>query len=289
MSEVTKTPPHAGAEAAPRQRRGEAIAERTIGGLRPYRLHISLLVYISAVLVADALLPTFWPQAGLGALTLLVLYLYTLRLSPGQRLQVWLCVLVATGFEILGSIVIGVYRYRLHNIPLYVPPGHGLVFLFGLTAGATPVFQRHGRRVAIVLLAVCAAWAFAGLTLMPGWTNRIDIQGAVCLPILAGFVLLSPRYAMFAAVFVVTSIIEIVGTRAGDWYWLPVAPPFQLPSGNPPSAIAGGYCVIDSSVALLSLALSRMPLARLGFTVRDRKKHTRSSAPRSGWSDVAKL
>jgi hypothetical protein len=40
---------------------------------------------------------------------------------------------------------------------------------------------------------------------------------------------------------------------------------------------------------VLSLALSRLPLARLRLTVRDRNKHARSSAPRSGWTDVAKL
>ena len=227
--------------------------------LRPYWLHAYLLVFLALLLVADARLQNFWPQCGLGVLTFLVLWLCTLRLPAPMRRQVWLCVVVATGFEILGSIVVGVYRYRLHNVPLYVPPGHGLVFLFGLTAGATPLFQRYGRKLAIVLLGACSAWALAGLTLLPLWTHRLDLQGAACLPIFAWFLLRSPRYALFAAIFVATTDIEIVGTLAGDWYWLPVAPLHHLPSGNPPSAIAGGYCVIDASVAAVTLALSRLP------------------------------
>jgi hypothetical protein len=167
-------------------------------------------------------------------------------------------VVVATCFEVFGSLIWGVYRYRLHNIPLYVPPGHGLVYFFGLTAGATPIFQRYGRRAALVVLGLCSAWAIAGLTVLPLWTQRLDIQGALCLPVFAWFLLRSPRYALFAAIFIATTDLEIIGTLAGDWYWLPVAPLDHIPSANPPSAIAGGYCVIDSSVALVILGLQRL-------------------------------
>lgn len=233
-----------------------------ISRLRPYWLHVGLLAYMALLLLGDAALRTAGPQSALGVLTFVVLWLCTLRLPRAQRRQVWLCVVIATGFEVMGSIIIGVYRYRLHNIPLYVPPGHGLVFLFGFTAGATPIFQRHGRRLALVLLTVCSLWAVAGLTVLPPRTDRMDVQGALCLPIFAWFVLRSPRYALFAAIFVMTTVVEIVGTRAGDWYWMPVAPLTNLPSGNPPSAIAGGYCVIDSSVAVVTLALSRLPPLR---------------------------
>jgi hypothetical protein len=236
-----------------------------IGRVRPYWLHAYLLVYTAMLLYLDAVWASFWPQCGLGVLTFLVLWLCTKRLDPALRRQVWLCVVVATGFEVVGSIIIGVYRYRLHNVPLYVPPGHGLVFFFGLTAGATPVFQRYGRQAAMVVLAACAAWAVAGLTVLPIWTHRIDVQGALCLPIFAWFLWRSPRHAMFAAIFIATTDLEIVGTLVGDWYWMPVAPLHHLPSGNPPSAIAGGYCVIDSSVALVILALTRLRSLRRFF------------------------
>lgn len=227
--------------------------------VRPYWLHLYLLIYTPLLLVADSRLPSVWPQLGLGALTFFCLWLCTQRLDdPSARLQVWLCVGVATGFEVFGSLVWGVYRYRFHNIPLYVPPGHGLVYLFGLTAAGLPVFRRHGRRAAYVVLAACTAWALAGLTILPGLTHRVDVQGALCLPVFAYAIMRSPRFALFAAIFVATTDLELAGTWSGTWTWLPVAPWDHVPSGNPPSAIAGGYSVIDGSVALVMAVLLRL-------------------------------
>ncbi len=234
-----------------------------IDRLRAYWLHLYLLTYTPLLLLADSRLPSVWPQLGLGALTFFVLWLCTLRLDDRQaRLQVWLCVGVATGFEVFGSLVWGVYRYRFHNIPLYVPPGHGLVYLFGLTAAGLPVFQRHGRRAAYVVLAACMAWALGGLTVLPLLTHRLDVQGALCLPVFAYAIMRSPRFALFAAIFVATSDLELAGTWFGTWAWVPVAPWDHVPSGNPPSAIAGGYSVIDGSVALVMTLLVRARVLR---------------------------
>src|SRR5690348_4596719 len=100
-------------------------------GLKPYWLHIYLLVYTPAGLLADSRVTAPWQQWLLGALTFTVLYLAALKAPKELRPQVWTCVVVATGFEIFGSLVWGVYHYRLQNLPLFVPPGHGIVYLFG--------------------------------------------------------------------------------------------------------------------------------------------------------------
>jgi hypothetical protein len=237
-----------------------------IGRIRPYRLHVALLIYTPIVLLADSVVANVWEQAGLGVVTALVLLLCTRSLRPHERWQVWLCVVVATGFEVFGSLVWGVYRYRWHNLPLYVPFGHGLVYFFGLTAAGLPVFRRHGRRAAGVLLGACTAWALAGLTVLPLLTHRLDVQGALCLPVFAWCVLLTPRYAMFGAIFVATTDLELAGTLAHDWAWLPTAPWDGVPSGNPPSAIAGGYSIIDGSVAFLLALLVRLGVAPVSTT-----------------------
>ena len=81
-----------------------------------------------------------WPwEYVLGAVTLGALWLWTTRLSPGDRAQVWLCVVVATAFEYLGSQVWGAYRYRFIGIPAFVPFGHGLVYVFAFGVAATAV------------------------------------------------------------------------------------------------------------------------------------------------------
>ena len=233
-----------------------------LAALKPYWMHLYLLLYTPLVLFADSRVANAWQQASLGLLTFCLLFLCTRRVGPEARRQVWVCVVVATGFEVLGSLVWGVYRYRWHNLPLYVPPGHGLVYLFGLTAAATPVFQRHGRRAAYGVLALCGAWAVAGITVLPLVTHRFDLQGAACLPLFALAILRSPRYALFATIFLATTDLELAGTVFGDWAWVPVAPWTHLPSGNPPSAIAGGYAVIDGSVAVAMALLLRLRILR---------------------------
>lgn len=226
-----------------------------VARIRPYGLHLYLLAYAPAMLLADAGMRDLAPQLGLGVVTFLVLWLCTRYLEPGEARQVWICVVVATGFEVFGSLIWGVYRYRLHNVPLYVPPGHGMVYLFGLTAGRLPVFRRHGRHAAYVVLAGCVAYAVLGLTALPSLTHRVDVQGALCLPVLAACILFTRRYALFAAIFIAVLDLELAGTWARDWYWLPVSPWDHIPSGNPPSAIAGGYCIIDGTVLLAIAAL----------------------------------
>lgn len=227
------------------------MLERLLEGLKPYWLHLYLLAYTPVGLLADSKVTALWQQWLLGLLTFTVLYLAALKAPKELRPQIWACVIVATGFEVFGSLVWGVYRYRLHNLPLFVPPGHGIVYLFGLLAAQTPVVVKFGRRVAHVVLAGASVWAVAGLTLLPLVTHRIDLQGALCLPVFAFFLLRSPRWPLFAAIFVIVSELEICGTTFGNWQWMAVAPWTHIPSGNPPSVIAGGYCVIDGSVLAL--------------------------------------
>jgi hypothetical protein len=237
-----------------------AVARR----LRPYWLHAYLLGYIAAGLAADSRVTELWQQYGLGLLTFVVLGLCSRLVPPGERRQVFLCVGVATCFEVFCSLVWGLYRYRFENVPLYVPPGHGLVYLFGLSAGRTPLMRRFPRQAAAVALALASAWAVAGLTVLPALTGRVDLLGAACLPLFALFLWRSPRYPLFAAIFVATSWLEIIGTSLGTWAWQPLAPGTHfLTSGNPPSVIAGAYCVIDGSVLLLSAALGRLAVRPL--------------------------
>ena len=70
-------------------------------------------------------------QLVLGGGTWLALALACRSVSPALRVQTLVVVVVATCGEIVGSIVWGVYTYRLENLPSFVPPAHGLVYLGG--------------------------------------------------------------------------------------------------------------------------------------------------------------
>src|SRR4029078_10981873 len=95
-----------------------------------------------------------------------------------------------------------------------------------------------------------------GLTVLPFLTGRLDVQGAIVWPLLAWCVLRSRKGDMFAAIWGAVATIEIGGTWAGDWGWAASAPWSHLPSGNPPSAIAAGYAVIDGAVLLVAPRLA---------------------------------
>ncbi len=222
----------------------------TFAALRPYRMHAFLLAYTVVLLVVDGRAGGLGPQIALGILTFAVLWSCLRNAPPAVRWAAWVCVPIATLFEVWGSLIWGGYHYRLHNIPLYVPPGHALVYLFGITAATLPLMRAHARAFELTVLGVATAWTIAGVTVLPLTGHRLDVLGAACWPLLAWCILRSSRPTMFAAIWIATATLEIAGTLAGDWTWVAVAPWSHLAAGNPPSAIAAGYAVIDGSVAL---------------------------------------
>src|SRR5947208_3392376 len=95
-------------------------------------------------------------QVGLGFATWLVLLAALRPLPLERRVQTLLVVGVATCMEVVGSILWGVYTYRLHNLPLFVPPGHGLVYLAGISLSETRLVRARPRWF-VVAVAACAA------------------------------------------------------------------------------------------------------------------------------------
>jgi hypothetical protein len=231
---------------------GRVTAPKPGASRTPLWYLVAILLYAPVVLFIDGHLSAPWPwEYLLGALTLGVLALWTSRLSAADRTQVWICVVVATGWEYLGSQVWGGYRYRFGNIPTYVPFGHGLVYVFAFSLAATPWVRRYERGFTLGVLGIAVAWALAGITVLGPLTGRSDVHGLYWLPFFAAAVLFSPRRALFAAIFIAVTDLELAGTVFGAWTWLPSTPWFHVASGNPPSAIAGGYTIIDGTVLLL--------------------------------------
>jgi hypothetical protein len=197
-------------------------------------------------------------QLGLGVVTWLVLLAAIWPLATIVRAQVIGVVLFATVAEVTGSLIWGVYRYRLHNLPLFIPPAHGLVYLSGL-ALALVVRPR-------LLVAFAAAgsigWGLAGITVLP----RLDVAGAMCVPLLAAFLWRSPYRATYAGVFVVVAALELYGTSIGVWRWARELPGLGIPQGNPPSGVASGYVWFDVMALLVApwlVAGTRTVRARL--------------------------
>jgi hypothetical protein len=187
-------------------------------------------------------------QLMLGAATWLILIAACASLGPEDRVRALLVVAVATCAEVLGSIVLGAYTYRLENLPAFVPPGHGLVFLAGLRISQSKPVRRHARAFLAAVIAIVAAWGLAGLVLL----GRTDVLGAITGALLIYVLLRGRAPTLYAGVFLIVGFLEIYGTSIGAWHWAATTPDTPLQTGNPPSGIAGVYVLFD--VAAIALA-----------------------------------
>jgi len=208
------------------------------------------LLYLAALLAADHY-ASFHEQLALGVLTWLVLAAAVVRAPLERRVQVAGVVCFATIGEVTGSLLWGVYHYRLHNLPLFVPPAHGIVYLTGL-AFATSL-RRHARALAVVAATAAATWGLLGLTVLP----RRDVAGAVGVPLLLLFLWRSHNRALYASVFLVVAALELYGTAIGTWRWARTLPGIGIPDGNPPSGVASGYVWFDVMALLVAPLIFR--------------------------------
>jgi len=167
------------------------------------------------------------------------------------RVQVAVLVIVATILECVGSLIWGAYTYRLDNLPLYVPAGHGLFYLSALRTASLPLLQRRARAIVIAVTAGATGWMLYGLVAHP----LPDLLGFVTWAIFIRFIVRGRNPLLYAVSFAMTTVLELYGTGLGIWTWSPVLPVLMLPAGNPPTGIGAGYAAMD--------ALTRRIVARI--------------------------
>ena len=180
-------------------------------------------------------------QRLIGAATWLLLIVLVRREPRVIQAQVATLVVLATLLEYSASPLLGLYTYRLHNVPSFVP------------AGPRPRLPgRRARRAlaggheapvdpACSTLAVATAWAVGGLVV----PEHPDTLGFVLYLSFAAFILRGRTPGVYAAAFVLTAALELYGTHLGTWAWAPHDPTGLLSAANPPSGIPGGYCWLD--------------------------------------------
>jgi hypothetical protein len=195
-----------------------------------------------------------WLQRGLGALTWLVLLVALSRVTPLVRVQTGVVVVFATVVEYIFSPTLEVYVYRFDNVPMYVPPGHGLVYLSAYALGHAAFVQRRMRAAEIAVLVVGGAWAAYGVLL----ADRPDALGAFWFLCLAAFLAWGPSKPVYVGAFVVVSWLELLGTELGNWRWSELDFTGAITIGNPPSGAAGGYGWFDLVALLLAPPLLRL-------------------------------
>lgn len=208
-----------------------------------------LMGWLSVVLVVDRADGggSLGEQRGLGVLTWLVLLLALRWFTPLVRCQALVVVAFATVIEYVFSPTLEVYLYRFENVPAYVPPGHGLVYLSAFALGHAPFVRRHLTACAYAVVAVGGAWAAYGLL-----GDRPDVLGAFWFACLVAFLVRGPSREVYVGAFVVVSHLELLGTALGNWAWQAHDPILGISIGNPPSGAAGGYGWFDLAGLLVA-------------------------------------
>jgi hypothetical protein len=186
----------------------------------------------------------FWGQT-LTNIGIWAALLYWLRRArPDDQMALALCVLYATLGEIFLSLVWGLYEYRLFNVPLFVPPGHALLFMLGRYLAG-----RAGAWIEWVVPLV--ATPFVLLLAVTGLGTLDALLFALFL-----LCLLSGRASrLYAVMFVLSLAMEVYGTWLGNWTWAQEAPWLGFTTINPPLAAGAFYCMLDM---LIVATLARM-------------------------------
>lgn len=174
--------------------------------------------------------------------------LWILRAVPrATQVMMLICLVYASIGEVLLSLVWRVYDYRMGNLPLFVPPGHVLLFLLGLTL-APRLTDGAVRLIATAAALVVGALAFTG---------RDTFSAALCAVFLLS-VMFGRERKLYATMFVLALTMELYGTWLGNWSWNPEVGRTGLVTLNPPVAAGAFYCALDL------LVMATMRALRLG-------------------------
>jgi hypothetical protein len=168
-------------------------------------------------------------------------------------------VVVATVGEVFFSLIVGMYEYRLANVPIYVPPGHSILYGAVYYFVREPVILKKRQLVEGVMFALSLAYTVFWLV------TQSDVYGALCSALFVVLVVKSGESrSFFLAMFLFVAFLEQVGTRFEAWYWHRelLDRISWIPSGNPPSGISVFYFGFDVTCLLAYLTRNKELKAR---------------------------
>lgn len=164
--------------------------------------------------------------------------------KSASRIRKLMLFAVIIGFlgEHLFSIALNMYTYRLHNVPLYVPPGHAIVYIAAVYFCKQAAVKRNKQPIELFLTVFILSYSTVFLVL------KKDVFGFVMSLLVLLSVKNHPRERLFfLTMYLVVAYLEIIGTHYQCWFWPKTAfdsIPF-LSSANPPTGISLFYFLLD--------------------------------------------
>lgn len=226
-----------------------------------------LFLYIFFGLILDTpYVASIFPQSQLVALVVLIVGFLIIYFRVSKRVREQMIYAVIIGFvgEHLFSIGLGMYTYRLGNVPLYIPFGHAVVLVAVVYFCKESMVRANKKILEKAFTIFILVYSLSFLVLAN------DIFGFV-MSLLVIFLLRNkPRERLFyLTMYIAVAFLEIIGTTYGCWFWPETAfdsIPF-LKSANPPSGISLFYFLLDLGSLWLykkrhSIAWARMKSIR---------------------------
>ena len=221
-----------------------AVASKTFFSAFTKTLGI-LCVYIFLGLSLDSLYvaENYADLQWLANIIMVMVFSITLfNVTPRIREQLVYAVIISFVGEYLFSLGMGMYTYRLENIPHYIPMGHALVYA-GVLYFTKTVFAKNNIKILekiVIVFMLCYAVLFL--------IFKNDVFGFV-LTIATLLILRKKKRErlFYVTMYLAVAFLEIVGTSFECWWWPTTAwdvLPF-LPSHNPPSGISFFYFLLD--------------------------------------------
>jgi len=151
--------------------------------------------------------------------------------------------IVAVGGEVLFSLLLGMYTYRLDNLPLYVPFGHAIIYASIYYLVKEPLVLKYQQTIIKILYLLMLLYSTAWLI----WGN--DTFGFICMLIIVWLFQRRPKTKLFFLFMFFTIVyLELLGTYYQCWSWPSIW--FNqftwVSSANPPSGISVFYFAFDA-------------------------------------------
>lgn len=199
-------------------------------------------------------------QAFINVLMILSFFWMYKRAFPRVRKLMLIAVVVGVLGEYFFSVYLGMYTYRLENVPWYVPLGHGALYGRVFIFSKDSLARKYHKEIEQLFTYIIVAFAVIYLIFFG------DVFGFFMT--LFVFLLLYKRpkdRLYFYTMYIVVALLEIGGTAFGAWKWPSIAFGFFdfLPSNNPPSGISLFYFLLDVSCFLIYILLYNKVWQRL--------------------------
>jgi hypothetical protein len=165
------------------------------------------------------------------------------KVSKQVKQLMFFGLIVAIGGEVLFSLVLGMYTYRLENLPLYVPFGHAIIYASIYYLVKEPLIQKYQNQIIKILYILMIIYSTTWLILGD------DMFGFICMLIILWLFKRRPHTKLFFLLMFFTIVyLELLGTYYQCWYWPNIwFDQFSwISSANPPSGISVFYFAFDA-------------------------------------------